>query len=132
MGSFLARPQRLPLAESLATEKTKFVEVMRTEEKGSDVNLATHLVHDGHLNAYEVAVLITNDSDLAEPMRIVKEAIGKPVGLVNPHPRRASVRLALHAAFVKEIRPNHLAQSQFPETLHDAKGHPISRPEAWG
>lgn len=41
------------------------------EEKGSDVNLASHLVRDTFRKQFEVAVLITNDSDLAEPVRIV-------------------------------------------------------------
>ena len=43
----------------------------KTEEKGSDVNLASHLLRDAFSKKFEVAVLITNDSDLAEPVRIV-------------------------------------------------------------
>jgi hypothetical protein len=34
---------------------------------------------------FEVAVLITNDSDLAEPVRIVAQELGLPVGILNPH-----------------------------------------------
>lgn len=43
--------------------------VDKTEEKGSDVNLAAHLVRDAFQKRFELAVLITNDSDLAEPVR---------------------------------------------------------------
>ncbi len=49
--------------------------VDKTEEKGSDVNLASHLLMDGFQSKYEVAVLITNDSDLSEPVRMVKNEL---------------------------------------------------------
>ena len=39
---------------------TKRVWVDKTKEKGSDVNLAAHLVRDAFQRAFEVAVLITN------------------------------------------------------------------------
>ena len=48
----------------LAGKPNQLVKVIKTEEKGSDVNMAAHLVNDGHRGRYEVAVLITNDSDL--------------------------------------------------------------------
>src|SRR6266699_3050420 len=54
--------------------------VEKTEEKGSDVNLASHLVRDAFRQQFEVAVLITNDSDLAEPVRIVSQELQMPVG----------------------------------------------------
>lgn len=54
--------------------------------------LAVHLIHDGHLGAYEVAVLITSDSDLAEAVRIVRHDLGLPVGIQCPC-RRPSIVL---------------------------------------
>jgi len=48
------------------------------------VNLASHLLRDAYGKRFEVAVLVTNDSDLAEPVRIVAQQIGLPVGLLNP------------------------------------------------
>ncbi|HTR76959.1 MAG TPA: hypothetical protein VMH39_02575 [Gemmatimonadaceae bacterium] len=45
---------------------------MKTEEKGSDVNLATHPPVDAYEGRADVAVLFTNDSDLAEPVRVVR------------------------------------------------------------
>lgn len=46
-GHFLAHTVRMSLAASLHPgQQVKYVEVMKTEEKGSDVNLATHLLHD--------------------------------------------------------------------------------------
>lgn len=43
----------------------RVVEVHKTEEKGSDVNLATFLLVDGFDQLYDEAVVISNDGDLA-------------------------------------------------------------------
>lgn len=39
---------------------------------------------DGFKSNYEAAVVVSNDSDLAEAMRIVREELSFPVGLVPP------------------------------------------------
>ena len=36
------------------------------------------------MNAYDCEVMVSNDSDLAEAMRLVREQHGKRIGLVNP------------------------------------------------
>jgi hypothetical protein len=65
----------------------QYVRVIKTEEKGSDVNLATHLLHDAHRGKFEVAVIVSNDSDLLEPIKIVREELVLKVGILNPHKR---------------------------------------------
>jgi|PersoiStandDraft_1058852.scaffolds.fasta_scaffold141252_2 uncharacterized LabA/DUF88 family protein len=62
------------------------VRVLRSEEKGTDVNLAAHLVHDAHRNRFEAAAVISNDSDLKEAVRIVRREVGKVVGVFTPEP----------------------------------------------
>jgi hypothetical protein len=103
--------------------------VDKTEEKGSDVNLASHLLRDACLKRFEVAVLITNDSDLAEPVRIVAREIGLPIGILNPH-QFHSRELKQYATFIKRIRQGDLASSQFPNTLMDSKGA-FAKPVGW-
>jgi len=88
----------------------KRVWVEKTEEKGSDVNLASHLVRDAFQKQFEVAALVTNDSDLAEPVRIVAEELKVPVGILNPH-QHHSKELQRYATFVKRIRQGHLVAS---------------------
>ncbi|HDH03569.1 MAG TPA: NYN domain-containing protein [Actinobacteria bacterium] len=51
---------------------SRTVEVLKTEEKGSDVNLATYLLLDAFKKRCDTAVVMTNDSDLAEPVRIAR------------------------------------------------------------
>ena len=77
----LTKEVMMPLANS---NPQQYVRVIKTEEKGSDVNLAVHLLNDGFKGDYELAVMVTNDSDLLEPLKIVKHELGLPVGLVNP------------------------------------------------
>ncbi len=53
--------------------------MVKSEEKGSDVNLGAHLVRDAFTDAFDVAVILTNDSDLVEPVRIAVQEAGKRV-----------------------------------------------------
>jgi uncharacterized LabA/DUF88 family protein len=101
----------------------------RPEEKGSDVNLATHLLHDAHMGRFDVAVIVSNDSDLLEPVKIVREQLGKKVGILNPH-KRASRALLPHIDFIKPIREGVLRVSQFPSTMTDQHGT-FTKPVAW-
>jgi hypothetical protein len=125
LGSFLTHEMTMPLAPPNAG----FARVLRTEEKGSDVNLATHLLIDGFRNEYDLAVIVSNDSDLLLPVQFVTRDLGKPVGMLNPH-KHPSVTLLPHMMFVKHIRKGALASSQFPPTLTDADG-PFSKPASW-
>jgi uncharacterized LabA/DUF88 family protein len=106
-----------------------YIRVIKTEEKGSDVNLATHLVSDGYKGDYEVGVIISNDSDLVEPVRIVTQELNLEVGILNPHTRR-SRELSQHATFYKKIRAGVLAASQFPPILIDSAGS-FHKPLIW-
>jgi len=105
------------------------VRVLKTEEKGSDVNLATYLLFDAFRNDYDTAVVVSNDSDLCEPIRIVRHELGNAVGLLNPHPN-PSRALLQHATFIKQIRRGVLAKSQFPTILKDQDGE-FHKPVSW-
>lgn len=119
----------MPLAKP-PVKGSKYVRVIKTEEKGSDVNIATHIVNDGHIGTYQVAVIISNDSDLVEPVKIVRQELKLPVGVLNPIPAHPSYELRKHATFVKPIRKGVLAASQFPDQLKDAIGG-FHKPPAW-
>ena len=81
-GHFLSHTVKMPLAKP--GKLKRMVDVIKTEEKGSDVNLAAHLLNDSWLNVYDCAVVITNDSDIAESMRLVKAQNNKRIGLITP------------------------------------------------
>jgi len=125
LGTFLSHEVTMPLAPP----NKGYTKVIKTEEKGSDVNIATHLLVDGFRDDYELAIIVSNDSDLLEPIKFVTRELGKPVGLLNPH-KYPSVELSRNAMFVKQIRKRVLANSLFPNVLTDAQGT-FSKPLEW-
>jgi hypothetical protein len=129
-GKFLQSTVRMPLAAPLPGGP-KTVDVIKTEEKGSDVNLATYLLVDAFRNDSDAAVVISNDSDLCEPIRIVQDEFKVPVGLLIPHRHPSEALRRLNPAFVKQIRGGPLSASQFPAKLTDSRGRTISKPPAW-
>lgn len=126
-GHFLTKKCRMPLVTPIGS--TRIVEVIKTEEKGSDVNLATHLLYDGVKREYDIGIMITNDSDLLEPIKIVRGELGLQVGIINPH-KHPSVVLQRYATFIKSIRTGVLAASQFPDEMTDSVGT-FRKPSAW-
>lgn len=127
-GHYLSHKVRMPLAHPVPGGP-RFADVIKTEEKGSDVNLATHLISDAYEDRYDVAALITNDSDLLGPVELVSKRLGKKVGILNPQKHPAFV-LKNAASFFKQIREGVLAASQFPPTMSDMVGS-FHKPPSW-
>ena len=129
-GDFRPRTIIRPLARPVPG-LPRYVEVLDAEEKGSDVNLAMRLLVDGFAGAYEHAVIVTNDSDFAGPIRYVRDALGLRITVVNPDYNNKTTRALVDAAtYVKRLWKSHLRRSQFPPALHDAQGA-ITKPAAW-
>lgn len=124
MGHFLTKKQWM-----MKADLTGKVQVMKTEEKGSDVNLASYILTDAYESDYDILVVISNDSDLTYPIDYAKRRLGKIVGILNPH-ENPSYQLKTVATFYKKIRPAALAASQFPPSLTDKDGV-FHRPTDW-
>ena len=89
-GRYQTKETRMPLAFPVLGGPNTVL-VLKTEEKGSDVNLATCLLVDAYSHKAEHFVVITNDADLAEPIRIVRHDLNLNVGIINPHSRKKGV-----------------------------------------
>jgi uncharacterized LabA/DUF88 family protein len=124
-GHFEVRRELAPLCAR--SGPGALVPVIRTKEKGSDVNLAAHLVADAWSDAFDSAAIITNDSDYAEAVRLLVER-GKHVCIVTPPKRGTSKRLAKAASTVRHLTTTHLARSQLPDLI---PGTNISCPPEW-
>jgi uncharacterized LabA/DUF88 family protein len=127
-GHHLSHVARMPLANP-HPGGPRTVEVVKTEEKGSDVNLATFLLLDAFKRECDVVVVMSNDSDLKLPIEVTQSELGLRVGVINPHPPARRSR-ALHPTFFKQIRASTLAACQFPPVLKDAGGA-IHKPKRW-
>jgi len=90
--------------------------ILKSEEKGSDVNLAAHLLRDAYRGACACAAIVSNDSDLLTPIRMAKVDCGITIGLVPPR-AKGSVELKRLADFKIDPRIHLLASSQFPDAV---------------
>ncbi len=106
------------------------VKVARREEKGSDVNVAAHLLLDLLHGRIDGAVIISNDSDLAFAVAEARDLV--PIGLVNPSPRPPAAKLDVRSTrgvaghwWYKLTRAD-LTSSQLP----DPDGR-ITKPAGW-
>jgi uncharacterized LabA/DUF88 family protein len=133
-GRFATNEKLRPLAIANAPRPTpvvplQMVPIIEREEKGSDVNLASYLLLDAFKQEYDLAVVISNDSDLAEPIRLVRNEFGQNVRIVNPR-KFLAYGLRGIANFYSNIKLGMLKQSQFPPIMSDAIGT-FSKPAGW-
>jgi uncharacterized LabA/DUF88 family protein len=136
-------PQTRPADYVWAAPWLDLVWVGKTEEKGSDVNLASHPVRDALTDRFDAAVVLSNDTDLVEPIRIVVKEATKPVILLSPlHPnpkvnpltgRRAAPSKSLRdaASAVLHIHNSHLRAAQFPDRISRPGKPDIVKPPSW-
>jgi len=103
-------------------------QVHNMEEKGSDVNLASHLLNDAWKNNFDQAVVISNDTDLVEPIRMVMVERSKPVVVVCPGKWQMAPQLRAVASFKVHIHRAMLAASQFPSPIPATA---ITKPATW-
>ncbi len=126
LGHFLEHKVRMPLANP-RKGTDHFPEVIKREEKGSDVNLAVHFLNDAWLNNYECGVIISNDSDLVEAVKLVRKQTRKIIGIISPFPQ-ISKELKEYSHFQRKIRGNALKQCQLPDQIPGTK---LKKPDAW-
>lgn len=137
------RPQTLPVGTypdrrgghegGLSGSKTPLpdaviAEFHTMEEKGSDVNLAAHLLNDAWQDLFDSAVVISNDTDLVVPIQMVTEELGRPVLVGCPSRWQVAPQLRKAATHVRHIRASMLRAAQFPKTL---PGTVIAKPAVW-
>ncbi len=126
-GQFLSHEKYMRLAKPY--KNRKYAQVIVTEEKGSDVNIATWLMFDASRGHFDTAVVISNDSDLVSPIKFVTKVYGKMIGLIFPS-QIPSNQLRKHATFIKQIRTGVLGVCQFPSQMKDSKGQ-FHKPSDW-
>ena len=104
--------------------------VRKREEKGSDVNVATHLLKDVLTGAVDAAIVISNDSDLALPIQFARSHV--PVGLINPQTKPLAGALKGDASegagqhWWRRLEVDALQQCQMPSRVGA-----ITKPASW-
>lgn len=122
-------PRFQPRPTQPAVPDPQVAYVWKTEEKGSDVNLGVHLVRDAFGGSFDVAAVLTNDTDLVEPVRIVTQELGMQVTLLTPGPKPAG-SLVKFATSVRHIQA-YIGPCQLPDPVPVAGKRPIAKPASW-
>ena len=78
---------------------------------------------------FDVAILISNDSDLALPLKIVREQFKKQIYVINPH-KTQSGELSKNSDRCRPLRKGNLIASQLENPMSDKVGV-IYKPASW-
>ncbi len=101
------------------------------EEKMTDVNIATQLLTDAFDDRFETALLISADSDLTTPVRVIRCRFPQKRVIVAWPPERRSEDLRRAATASTSISETALRLSQLPATVTSESGHLLKRPKEW-
>jgi uncharacterized LabA/DUF88 family protein len=106
-------------------------EVLVPNEKMTDVNIAVELMSDALQDVFDVALLISGDSDLTPPVLKIRELFPRKRIVVVSPPERHSVRLAeaAHAHFT--LSRGKLARSLLPASVTKSDGFVLTCPPEW-
>jgi len=101
------------------------------EEKETDVNISTQLFEQAYKNTYDIALILTADSDQIPTLKALKRNFcSKQIGVVIPPGGRAEL-LKKNADFHRKIKPQHLRTSLLPESVTLSNGTTLTCPESW-
>lgn len=101
------------------------------EEKMTDVNIAVELLRDAHDDAFDVAILVSGDGDLAGPLRALRQRYATKQVLLAFPPQRSSKALRKEATAFKSIGRDALRDNQLPPRITKADGFVLERPPSW-
>jgi uncharacterized LabA/DUF88 family protein len=132
LGRYQQKNKRMRLAKT-PSKGSAFVEVVCSEEKGSDVNLASYMLVDALGRECDKTVLISNDSDLKLPVQLLKDDLKQHVLVIAPTTNKGrypSADLREAASAMQKLRAGPISASQFPPTIKDDNGV-ITKPAEW-
>ena len=118
------RPRKVPKP----LDNAVVAEVHSMEEKGSDVNLAAHMLNDAWKGRFDVALVVSNDTDLVTPIQMVSVERGLKVVVACPGRWGIAPALEKVANSIKHIHVSMLKKAQFPEEI---PGSAIKKPSSW-
>lgn len=119
------------ITRPLVGREAEYVKVHDTEEKGSDVNLASHLLMDAFSDAFDVALVLSQDTDLLEPIRMVREDLQKDVIIGWMEQNSPGKKHRQIASAIRHISQRMIRESQFANPVIGVGGVQLFRPASW-
>lgn len=108
--------------------------VWKLEEKQSDVNLALQAYHDAITGDVDQVVIVTNDTDIAPALHMIRTYTGVKIGVVvpaKPKLREPNTSLVELAHWTRaHIAEQELAGAQLPRVVLGGKA-PTIKPDSW-
>lgn len=115
-----------------STECNRCGHIWRTaKEKMTDVNIATAIIVDAFKDEYDMAMLISGDSDLTPPIREVHNLFNKKRVFIAFPPKRHNSSMALVAKGSQIIGRKKLVDSQFESEVNSKTGYKLKIPNEW-
>jgi uncharacterized LabA/DUF88 family protein len=102
-----------------------------SNEKMTDVNIATHLLLDAFEDKYDTAILISGDSDLVPPVKAIHKHFNKKTVSVFFPPNRHNVTVAGAAKGSQIIGKKKIKDHQFSLNITKKDGYILTKPESW-
>jgi uncharacterized LabA/DUF88 family protein len=101
------------------------------EEKETDVSIAVSLVEDAATDLFDVALLVSADSDLCPAIRAVQRINPEKrvVAVFPPHRRSDELRRVANAAFT--LGDANIRASLLPDSVDGPEGRIFARPRSW-
>ena len=100
-------------------------------EKMTDVNIAVEMFSDAINDEFDIALLLSADSDLVPAVRAIKNTFTQKRIVVAFPPKRSSVELENIAHACLRIGRANFARSLFPDKVKKADGFILQRPSTW-
>ena len=100
-------------------------------EKMTDVNIATQIMVDAYADNYDMAFLVSGDSDLVPPIRLVHELFKQKRVFAAFPPKRHSHSISFVAKGSISIGRKKLLDAQFAEKIMKKDGYELSKPFEW-
>ena len=130
-----AKPARAHIwEEGKAARECKMIEIWKLEEKQSDVAFALNAFSDAIRNEVDQVIAVTNDSDFAPAMKMIRQHTQAVVGLIAPaRQKRSNVNAELqkHAHWTRtHILDEEFSQSQLPPVIR-LKNKAVHKPLSW-
>lgn len=101
------------------------------KEKMTDVNIATEMLTDAFCDHFDVAMLISGDSDLVPPIKAIHSFFKNKRVFVAFPPKRHNSSINLVSKGSMMIGRKKLKDSQFDETVYSNTGYKLKIPESW-
>lgn len=116
-----------------APRECQEIQAWKVEEKQSDVNLALQAYHDAITNQIDHAVIVTNDTDIAPALKMIRAHTNVLIGVVVPttnQTRPPNTDLVKLAHWKREyVNASELAACQLPRVIPGRKA--TIKPESW-